>query len=216
MRTVGPSKQFQERKTFLHLAKRVECCRCAVTNWLSDNAADIIAVLKTRSPTSRFKSTGARDLEASEFNSKVVTNCIYNLEREIAKVWSEAQAEELQTNTESLPSIWGVAVSGGAANVLVSSPNFRVFVPATAVARVDSPSCRESEGLVSSSMQSKTSTEFASRLPPEWQQLSLKNAVSLAEAQGLGLSGKRLPLCQCVKGAFLRGGRSLTKGFSFQ
>lgn len=161
-----------------------------MTNWLSENAADIVALLKTRSPTSRFKTSETSRPDSSARRSSVLAECFENLERELAKVWNDANAEKLQNDSRTFPSLWGLAVSGGAANVLVSSLNFRVFVHSTAPEGSEDASARGSDSGGNFGAQAKSAAEAVSRVPSEWREVLQKSRFSLAEAQGMGLSGE--------------------------
>ncbi|CDJ43173.1 elongation factor Tu GTP-binding domain-containing protein, putative, partial [Eimeria tenella] len=108
-----------------------------VTDWLTDNATDILRVLKSRIPSGRFlrAQDSQENLQGSpEASAAALESCAVEIEAQLNRHWTEkdqgerAAAKGKAGGPEGPPGrLWGLTLSGGATTALFSASNMNVL-----------------------------------------------------------------------------------------
>lgn len=108
-----------------------------MTDWLTDNATDILRVLKSRIPSGRFlrAQDSQENLQGSpEASAAALESCAVEIEAQLNRHWTEkdqgerAAAKGKAGGPEGPPGrLWGLTLSGGATTALFSASNMNVL-----------------------------------------------------------------------------------------
>lgn len=179
----------------LHSAFCLSFCRSvsAATEWLTDNARDIVGLVKSRAPSARFLppqeslgAPGGPEGPPGDRNS-LLARCLSGLEGEFNRVWREADHRgkggapkgKAAGAPEGAPGrLWGLSLSGGACTTLLASHTLTVLCPSGALPEA------EGTGALGGPLGAPHGDD-GDAAPPGWMSVSLAREMTLGAANNI-------------------------------